>query len=360
MSTEPPRKNTLTYADAGVSIDAGNALVERIKPAVAATMRAGVVGGIGGFGGLFDLKAAGLEDALLVAATDGVGTKLRIAIDVGDVSGVGVDLVAMCVNDLLCQGAEPLFFLDYLATGKLEPGRGAEIVESVARGCAEAGCALLGGETAEMPGMYSGEDFDLAGFAVGAVGRAALLPKPCAEGDVIIGLPSSGPHSNGYSLIRKVVETAGLDWADPAPFAEGQILGQTLGAALLTPTRIYIRQMLPLLGPHQVSALAHITGGGLSENVPRVLPEGMAAEINLSAWTSPPVFRWLSETGGVAAAEMLRAFNCGIGLCVVAPEAEAEGLLAALNGAGEAALRIGHVVARGDGPAVVYSGSLFE
>ena len=358
MTDDPKdlRPNRLTYADAGVSIEAGNELVDRIGPAARRTRRPGVMGSLGGFGGVFDLAAARYENPLLVAATDGVGTKLRIAIDTGLLSGVGVDLVAMCVNDLLCQGAEPLFFLDYYATGKLDPERGAAIVEGVAEGCVQAGCALLGGETAEMPGMYSGEDFDLAGFAVGAVERDALLPRPTEAGDVLIGLPSSGPHSNGYSLIRRVVADSGLAWDAPAPFdAE-----RNLGEALLEPTRIYVKPVLPLLAEGGVRALAHITGGGLTENLPRVLSETLAAEIDLTAWTPPAAFQWLSAASGAEEAEMLRTFNCGIGLILVCEAGRAAAVTEALEAAGEAPVAIGRLTDRGAGAdAVTYSGALF-
>ena len=333
----------LTYAAAGVDIAAGNALVERIKPAAAATRRPGVMAGLGGFGALFDLRAAGYSDPVLVAATDGVGTKLKIAIDTGVLCGVGVDLVAMCVNDLVCQGAEPLFFLDYFATGKLEVDRAAAVVEGIARGCAEAGCALIGGETAEMPGLYAGEDFDLAGFAVGAMERGAALPAGVAEGDVLLGLPSSGVHSNGFSLVRRIVADAGLTWDAPAPWGGGSI-----GAELLEPTRIYVRPALEAIRAGGVRALAHITGGGLTENLPRVLPEGLGAEIDLTSWEFSPVFSWLSVEGNVSHEEMLRAFNCGIGMVAVAAPDRAEALAALLG-----ARPIGMVRA-GDG--VVYSG----
>lgn len=266
------RANGLTYAGAGVDIDAGNALVERIKPAAAATARPGVMAGLGGFGALFDLKAAGFSDPVLVAATDGVGTKLRLAIDTGRLSTVGIDLVAMCVNDLVCQGATPLFFLDYYATGRLDVDAAAAVIEGIAAGCAEAGAALVGGETAEMPGMYRAGDFDLAGFAVGAMERGATLPRDVAEGDVLLGLASSGVHSNGFSLVRRVVEGAGLAWNAPAPFGEG-----ALGERLLAPTRIYVRPALAALAAGGLHGLAHITGGGLTENLPRVLPEGLGA-----------------------------------------------------------------------------------
>ncbi|MEM9344915.1 MAG: phosphoribosylformylglycinamidine cyclo-ligase [Pseudomonadota bacterium] len=341
-------KNGLTYAGAGVDIDAGNALVDRIKPAAASTHRAGVIAGLGGFGGLFDLKAAGFEDPVLVAATDGVGTKLRIAIDTGLVDGVGQDLVAMCVNDLVCQGAEPLFFLDYFATGKLSVDHAARVVEGIAAGCREAGCALIGGETAEMPGMYPEGDFDLAGFAVGAMERGRALPEGVAEGDVILGLASDGVHSNGYSLVRKVVEVSGLSWDAAAPFGGG-----ALGEALLRPTRVYVRPALAAIRAGGVRGLAHITGGGLTENLPRVMPEGLGAEVDLGAWALPPVFAWLSREGGLAEAELLKTFNVGIGMAlVVAPEA-VEAVEAALGG--ETVHRIGSVVA---GEGVRYTGSL--
>src|SRR5690554_1205430 len=283
-------KTGVSYADAGVDIDAGNALVERIKPAARRTARPGSMSGLGGFGALFDLKGAGYSDPILVAATDGVGTKLRIAIDTGAVDTIGIDLVAMCVNDLVCQGAEPLFFLDYFATGRLDTDQAARIIEGIAEGCAHSGAALIGGETAEMPGMYHAGDFDLAGFAVGAMERGAGLPAGVAEGDVLLGLASDGVHSNGYSLVRRIVERAGLGWDAPAPFANG-----TLGAALLAPTRLYVRPALAAIRAGGVHALAHITGGGLTENLPRVLPEGMGAEIDLGAWRLPPVFDWLAR-----------------------------------------------------------------
>ncbi|MGR3794419.1 phosphoribosylformylglycinamidine cyclo-ligase [Vannielia sp. SX4] len=343
-------KNGLTYAQAGVDIDAGNALVEAIKPAVKSTDRAGVMGSIGGFGGLFDLKAAGFNDPVLVAATDGVGTKLRIAIDTGVVNGVGIDLVAMCVNDLVCQGAEPLFFLDYFATGKLDVTAGAAIVEGIAAGCKSAGAALIGGETAEMPGMYEGKDFDLAGFAVGAMERGAALPDGVSEGDVLLGLASDGVHSNGYSLVRRVVEMAGLGWDAPSPFSNG-----TLGEALLTPTRIYVRQVLAAIRTGGVHGLAHITGGGLTENLPRVFPEGLGAEVDLGAWDLPPVFRWLAETGGLEEAELLKTFNAGIGMVLVVAADQAEALTSLLEDTGEQVSVLGRVKA---GEGVSYTGKL--
>ncbi|MFO1143700.1 MAG: phosphoribosylformylglycinamidine cyclo-ligase [Amaricoccus sp.] len=344
------RPNGLTYAGAGVDIDAGNALVERIKPLAAATARPGVVAGLGGFGALFDLKAAGYADPVLVAATDGVGTKLRLAIDTGRLGGVGIDLVAMCVNDLVCQGAEPLFFLDYLATGKLAVDDAAAVIAGIAAGCAEAGCALVGGETAEMPGMYGGGDFDLAGFAVGAMERGTALPHGIEAGDALIGLASSGVHSNGFSLVRKVAGAAGLDWRAPSPFGEG-----SLGEALLVPTRIYVRPALAALATGALRGLAHVTGGGLTENVPRVLPGGLGVEIDLDVWPLPPVFDWLRRSGGIADEEMLRAFNCGIGMVAVVAAGRAGEIIRLLAEAGETPSLIGHVV---PGAGVRYAGTL--
>ena len=343
-------KNGLTYADAGVDIDAGNALVDRIKPAAKRTARSGVMSGLGGFGALFDLKAAGYNDPILVGATDGVGTKLRIAIDTGRFETIGIDLVAMCVNDLVCQGAEPLFFLDYFATGKLELDEATTIIEGIAEGCALSGCALIGGETAEMPGMYHDGDFDLAGFAVGAMERGGDLPAGVVEGDVLLGLASDGAHSNGYSLVRKVVEISGLGWDDDCPFADG-----ALGAALLAPTRLYVKQALAAVRAGGVHALAHITGGGLTENLPRVLPEGLGADLNLNAWELPPVFRWLAETSGMEQAEVLKTFNSGIGMVLSVAEDRAEELSALLSAEGETVYRLGHVSA---GEGVRYSGKL--
>ncbi|WGH78300.1 phosphoribosylformylglycinamidine cyclo-ligase [Jannaschia ovalis] len=343
-------KTGLTYAQAGVDIDAGNALVDRIKPAARATERPGTMAGLGGFGALFDLKAAGFADPVLVAATDGVGTKLRLAIDTGQVDGVGIDLVAMCVNDLVCQGAEPLFFLDYFATGKLETEDAARVIEGIAAGCTASGCALIGGETAEMPGMYAKGDFDLAGFAVGAMERGAALPDGVAEGDVLLGLASDGVHSNGFSLVRRVAEHAGLGWQDPAPFVDG-----ALGAALLAPTRLYVRPVLDAIRAGGVHALAHITGGGLTENLPRVLPDGLGATIALGSWTPDPVFGWLASAGGVATSEMLKTFNCGIGMVVICAAERADALAAGLAQAGERVSRIGTVTA---GAGVRYEGEL--
>ena len=342
--------NGLTYADAGVDIDAGNALVERIKPAAKRTQRSGVMSGLGGFGALFDLKAAGYQDPILVAATDGVGTKLRIAIDTGRVDSIGVDLVAMCVNDLVCQGAEPLLFLDYFATGKLDVEEATRIINGIAAGCEASGCALIGGETAEMPGMYHKGDFDLAGFAVGAMERGADLPSGVVEGDVLLGLASNGVHSNGYSFVRKVVELSGLGWDAASPFSDG-----TLGEALLAPTRLYVKQALAAVRAGGVHALAHITGGGLTENPPRVIPEGLACEIDLSAWELPGVFRWLATTANMSQPELLKTFNCGIGMIAVVAADRAEALSDLLRAEGETVVQLGRVVA---GEGVIYKGRL--
>ena len=343
-------KNGLTYADAGVDIDAGNALVDRIKPAAKRTNRPGTMSGLGGFGALFDLKAAGYTDPVLVAATDGVGTKLRIAIDTGNVDTIGIDLVAMCVNDLVCQGAEPLFFLDYFATGKLDVDQATRIINGIAAGCEASGCALIGGETAEMPGMYHNGDFDLAGFAVGAMERGTDLPKGVAEGDVLLGLASNGVHSNGYSFVRKVVEMSGLAWDASSPFNDG-----TLGAALLAPTRLYVKQALSSVRAGGVHALAHITGGGLTENPPRVIPDGLACEIDLSAWALPPVFRWLATTAGMSQPELLKTFNCGIGMMLVVAPDRAGDIASMLVGQGETVVQMGRVV---PGTGVIYKGQL--
>ena len=344
------KKDGLTYADAGVDIDAGNTLVERIKPAAKRTARPGVMAGLGGFGALFDLKGAGYADPVLVAATDGVGTKLRIAIDTGNVDTIGIDLVAMCVNDLVCQGAEPLFFLDYFATGKLELDAATRIIEGIAAGCEASGCALIGGETAEMPGMYEAGDFDLAGFAVGAMERGSDLPAGVQDGDVLLGLASDGVHSNGYSLVRRIVDVSGLSWGDDAPFADG-----TLGAALLAPTRLYVKQALAAVQSGGVHALAHITGGGLTENLPRVLPDGLGAQIDLGAWDLPPVFGWLAKTGGMAEAELLKTFNAGIGMVLVVDAGAVDTLTAVLTAAGERVHRLGTVSAA---EGVNYTGAL--
>lgn len=344
------RKSGLSYAEAGVDIDAGNALVERIKPAAAATRRPGVMEGLGGFGALFDPRAAGYQDPVLVAATDGVGTKLRIGIDTGELDGLGIDLVAMCVNDLVCQGAEPLFFLDYFATGKLSVAEAARVINGIAEGCRLSGTALIGGETAEMPGMYARGDFDLAGFAVGAMERGTALPSGVADGDVLLGLASDGVHSNGFSLVRKVAEHAGLDWNSASPFGGG-----TLGQALLVPTRLYVRPVLAAIRAGGVHAAAHITGGGITENLPRVLPEGLGAEIDLDSFSLPPVFDWLAEAGSIAEPEMLKTFNCGIGMILSVAADRAAELEALLQAEGETVVRLGHVL---PGAGVRYSGRL--
>jgi len=337
---------SLTYRASGVDIDAGEALVERIKPLARATGRAGVVGGLGGFGALFDPRAAGFADPVLVATTDGVGTKLRLAIETGRLDTIGIDLVAMCVNDLVVQGAEPLLFLDYFATGRLDVAQAAAVIGGIAEGCKLAGCALVGGETAEMPGMYAGEDFDLAGFAVGAAERGTLLPAGVAAGDAVLGLASEGVHSNGFSLVRRIVAQAGLGWDDAAPFARG--LG--LGEALLAPTRIYVRALLALHRAGLLRAAAHITGGGLPGNLPRVLPDSTVAVLDAAAWVLPPVFGWLARAGGVAAGEMLKVFNCGIGMALVVSDATAARAL--LQAEGETVVDIGRIDV-GAGPASV-------
>ncbi len=335
-----------TYRDAGVDIAAGDALVDRIKPLAAATGRPGVMGSLGGFGALFDLKAAGFADPVLVSTTDGVGTKLKLAIDTGRHDTVGVDLVAMCVNDLVVQGAEPLLFLDYFATGALDVEQAARVVAGIARGCALAGCALVGGETAEMPGLYRGGDYDLAGFAVGAAERGTLLPAGVAPGQAVLGLASSGVHSNGFSLVRKIVAGGNAGWNDPAPFAPGQ----TLAEALLEPTRIYVRAVLALHRAGLLRAAAHITGGGLPGNLPRALPPGTRAVLDAGAWPRPPVMAWLADRGGVAPDEMLRVFNCGIGMALVVEDAPAATAL--LQDHGETVFAIGRIEAA-DGPATV-------
>jgi len=349
------QKNGLTYAQAGVDIDAGNLMVEKIKPLVRSTRRPGADGEIGGFGGLFDLKAAGFTDPVLVAANDGVGTKLKIAIEAGKHDTIGIDLVAMCVNDLVVQGAEPLFFLDYFATGKLDPDQGAAIVSGIAEGCRQAGCALIGGETAEMPGMYQEKDYDLAGFAVGAAERGQLLPTDdIVEGDVLLGLSSSGVHSNGFSLVRRIVAASGLGWNDPAPFSDDQ----TLAEALLEPTRIYVKSVLRAIrNTHGIKALAHITGGGFPDNIPRVLPADFSAELDLDTIDVPPVFSWLAKTGGVEANEMMRTFNCGIGMIMVVASGQAAQVAAVLQEAGETVEPIGRIVPRRDA-GVIYRGSI--
>jgi phosphoribosylformylglycinamidine cyclo-ligase len=346
----------LTYAQAGVDIDAGNRMVELIKPLVRATARPGADAEIGGFGGLFDLKRVGYRDPILVAATDGVGTKLKVAVDTGRHDTIGIDLVAMSVNDLVVQGAEPLFFLDYYACGKLEPEVGAAVVAGISLGCREAGCALIGGETAEMPGVYQGDDYDLAGFAVGVVERDGVLPRSdIAEGDIILGLASTGIHSNGYSLVRKVVEKTGLTWTAPAPFMPEQSLGE----AILTPTRIYVKSCLATIRDTKaVKGLAHITGGGFPDNIPRVLPDGLGARINLVTVPVHPMFQWLAREGGIAELEMLRTFNCGIGMIVVVSPREADAVAQAFTHAGETAVTLGKVIKASGNARVVYDGKL--
>lgn len=337
-----------------MDIDAGEALVEAIKPLARSTRRPGAIGGLGGFGALFDLRAAGYRDPILVAGTDGVGTKLKLAIGAGIHDGIGVDLVAMCVNDLVVQGAEPLFFLDYFASGKLDVATGRAVVAGIAKGCREAGCALVGGETAEMPGLYAGKDYDLAGFAVGAVERDRVLTgAKVAAGDVVLGLAASGGHANGFSLVRRIIERAGLALDERAPFAPGQ----KLGAALLTPTRIYVKSCLAALKAGGVRALAHITGGGLIENPPRVFGDRLAARIDMGAWTVPPVFRWLKDTGGVAPREMARTFNCGIGMIAIVAAPRAGAIAKIFRGKGETVFEIGRMIPRAkDGAGVILEG----
>jgi phosphoribosylformylglycinamidine cyclo-ligase len=337
-----------------VDIEAGDALVERIKPLARSTNRPGSMGGLGGFGALFDLRAAGFKDPVLISSTDGVGTKLRLAIEAGIHGHVGVDLVAMCVNDLVVQGGEPLFFLDYFATGKLEVDQATAVVAGIAEGCRQAGCALVGGETAEMPGMYHGGDYDLAGFSVGAAERGALLPRDVAEGNVLIGLASSGVHSNGFSLVRRIIAASGLALTAPAPFAAGK----TLAEALLMPTRIYVKSLMTLHRAGLLKAAAHITGGGLPGNLPRVLPDGVVAEVQAGSWPLPPVFPWLARTGGVAEAEMLKVFNCGLGMVLAVAAADADKALAMLAEAGESAFRVGRLVRAAGGAEVVMQGRL--
>ena len=350
------QKRGLTYAQAGVDIDAGNRMVDLIKPLVKATARRGADAEIGGFGGLFDLKRAGFTDPVLVAATDGVGTKVKIAIETGRHSTIGIDLVAMSVNDLVVQGAEPLFFLDYFACGKLSPELGAAVVKGVSDGCREAGCALIGGETAEMPGLYHGEDYDLAGFAVGAVERGEILPRSdIAAGDVLIGLASSGVHSNGYSLVRKIVEQSGLKWDAAAPFERGTSLGE----AILRPTRIYVKSCLAVIRETKaIKALCHITGGGFPDNIPRVLPDGMGARVELEKIPVLPVFGWLAREGGIAPAELLRTFNCGIGMIAVVSAADNGKVINAFTQAGERPVAIGEIVSASSEPRVRYDGTL--
>ncbi len=351
------------YKEAGVDIDAGAELVERIKPAVKRTHRSGMMGGLGGFGAMFDPKAAGYNDPILVSSTDGVGTKIKIAIDAGRHETIGIDLVAMCVNDLIVQGAEPLFFLDYFATGKLEVGVAQKVIEGIAKGCEDAGCALIGGETAEMPGMYQAGDYDLAGFTVGAVERGQVLTgEGVAEGDVVLGLSSSGVHSNGYSLVRKIMkETQGYDYDTPAPFAAGK----TMGDMLLAPTKIYVKPVLKALRAARahhtacpdggLKALAHITGGGLTENIPRVLPAHVAVQLDAKSWQRPGIFGWLGQAGKMEAADMARTFNCGLGMVLVVLPEMADFIMGQLKDAGEPATKIGTVIKRDGetGPQVI-------
>ena len=332
----------LTYADAGVSIAAGNALVKAIAPLARSTARPGANAELGGFGGFFDLKAAGYDDPLLVAANDGVGTKLKLAIELGRHAGVGIDLVAMCVNDLIVQGAEPLFFLDYFASAKLDSSVAEAVIAGIAAGCREAGCALIGGETAEMPGLYAPGDYDLAGFCVGAVERASVLTGTrVAPGDVILGLASAGVHSNGFSLVRRLIADNGWKLDRPAVFDQENLLGDLL----LTPTRIYVQSLLPLVREGRIGALAHITGGGLLENIPRVLPAGCHAIVDADAWPLPRLFAFLQAGGAIEPAELARTFNCGIGMVAIVSASDADGVTAALQAAGETVHRIGRVEA---------------
>ncbi len=339
--TSDDKPPPLTYRDAGVDIEAGEALVRAIGPHAKSTVRPGVMGGLGGFGALFDIKAAGYKDPVLVSGTDGVGTKLMLAFETGRHDTVGIDLVAMCANDVLAQGAEPLFFLDYFATGKLEAGVAEAVVAGIAEGCRQAGCALIGGETAEMPGMYPHGHYDLAGFVVGAAERSAMLPRrdSMRDGDILIGLASSGPHSNGYSLIRRVVGRSGLGFDEPAPFAD-----MTLGQALLWPTRLYCKLLLPLIREGRINGLAHITGGGLTENAPRMCPDGLVPQIDPASWSPPSVFDWIAEVGGVSAEEMYRTFNMGIGMVLAVAPDQVDTVEANLREAGEAPRIIGQLV----------------
>ena len=346
MNTKPEKSSGLSYLDAGVDIDAGNELVERIKPAVKSTNRSGVITGLGGFGGLFQLDTERYKQPLLVSGTDGVGTKLLLARQLNTHDTIGIDLVAMCVNDILTCGAEPLFFLDYYATGKLKIDDAQAVIEGIAEGCRQAGCALIGGETAEMPGMYGQDEYDLAGFTVGVVDRPRLIDgSRIKAGHYVLGLPSSGPHSNGYSLIRKVLERSGVDPSMPLEdSSDSPSDNRTLGEALLAPTRIYVKTLLPLIEQYTLDGLAHITGGGISENIIRVIPEKLGLEIDLSAWTLPAVFKWLQNNGQISESEMLRTFNCGIGMTILASEDCADNICQALASAGEVVYRLGKVV----------------
>ncbi len=347
-------QESLNYKSAGVDIEAGNALVERIKPIAAKTRTAGVMAGLGGFGSMFELPLDRFRQPILVSGTDGVGTKLKLALELGIHNTVGIDLVAMCVNDIIVQGAEPLFFLDYFATGKLDVDTAAAVVEGIGKGCEQAGAALVGGETAEMPGMYAKGDYDLAGFCVGIVEKSDILDgSKVKAGDKLIGLASSGPHSNGYSLIRKIVETSNASLQD-------DYNGKSLGETLLEPTRIYVKPLLELLKRLPVHALAHITGGGITENLPRVLPEGLGAHIDLSGWELPEVFRWLQQQGNIAQADMLTTFNCGIGMIVCVAKENAEQAIAILNDMGEKAFELGEIVPIASQPIVNYRGTLAD
>jgi len=340
------QNKSYSYKDAGVDIDAGNALVDAIKPAAASTKRPGCDAGLGGFGALFDLKAAGFKDPILVSGTDGVGTKLKVAIESGKHDTVGIDLVAMCVNDLIVQGAEPLFFLDYYATGHLSVDVGKAIIEGIAEGCRQGGAALIGGETAEMPGMYSDGDYDLAGFCVGAVERDRVIDgTSVGEGDVVLGLASSGVHSNGFSLVRKLVEVSGVSYHDPCTFEAGK----TYGEALLCPTKIYVKSCLEALKADCIKALSHITGGGFVENIPRILPKGVTVDVDASLWTLPPVFDWLRTTGNISPQEMAKTFNCGIGMAVIVPADKAELASKIFEANGEKVYNIGTVRAKKEG-----------
>ena len=336
-TNQPPSTDqTLDYASAGVDIDAGHALIEKIKPWVKQTLRPGVLGNLGGFGGMFEIPP-GYHQPVLVSGTDGVGTKLKLALQLQQHNTIGIDLVAMCVNDIIVSGAEPLFFLDYYATGKLSVPTATAVVQGIATGCIQAGCALIGGETAEMPGVYQGEDYDLAGFAVGIVEKAKILQaEHIKAGDVLLGLTSSGPHSNGFSLIRKVIEVSAADLQQP-------LAGQTLGEALLAPTRIYVKPLLAAIQALEIHGLAHITGGGITDNVPRMLPDYHCAKIKRSAWKWPAVFNWLQQAGNLATPEMLRTFNCGIGMVVAVPEAQVEATMSLLTAEGETVVRLGHI-----------------
>ena len=340
MNTKPEKPSGLSYLDAGVDIDAGNELVERIKPAVKSTNRSGVITGLGGFGGLFKLDTERYKEPVLVSGTDGVGTKLLLARQLGTHDTIGIDLVAMCVNDILTCGAEPLFFLDYYATGKLKIDNAQAVIEGIAEGCRQSGCALIGGETAEMPGMYGQDEYDLAGFTVGVVDRPKLIDgSRIKAGHRVLGLQSSGPHSNGYSLIRKVLEQSG----DDPSMSLGDM---TLGEALLAPTRIYVKALLPLIEQYTLDGMAHITGGGISENIIRVIPDELGLEVDLSAWELPAVFNWLQSNGQIDESEMLRTFNCGIGMVVLVREDSVAGICRALKSAGETVCQLGRVVER--------------